>query len=69
MRVLLWGRTDADLERALGHARRAPSRNAWDFAEQERLTSSACPLDLKAPKALAADQGYDWAYVVTRVAA
>lgn len=68
VRALLWGRTDADLWRALDHARRAPSRNTWQFVDeqQECVTSTTCPLDLMDRKALAADQGYGWAYVVLR---
>lgn len=64
VRAVLWGKTDADLWRALDHATRAPARNSWQFVAEERVTSATCTLDLKDPKALAADQGYDWAYLV-----
>jgi len=68
VRALLWGRTDADLWRALSHAQGAPSRGAWEFVteQQQTLTSPTCPLNLEDPRALAAEQGYGWAYVVLR---
>lgn len=67
VRAKLWGETEADQERALDCARRSPWRNGWDFVEVERRDGSTCPLDLKDPKALAAEQGYGWAYVVYRM--
>lgn len=62
----VWGETEADQGQALDHAQRAPSRNTWDFVEVDRRTGGTCPLNLKDPRALAADQGYGWAYVVYR---
>lgn len=64
VRVLLWGVTDRDVDFALDHATRAPGRRAWQFVVEQRHTSATCPLDLEDRKALAAEQGYGWAYVV-----
>ena len=68
MRVLAWGVTQADIEHALYKAEQGPSRNAWEFAETERLTGTPCPIDVRdpGPTALAADAGYHWAYLVCR---
>jgi hypothetical protein len=69
VRVLAWGVTQADIEHALYKAEVQPSRNAWEFAEPERLTGMPCPIDVRdpGPAALAADAGYHWAYLVRRV--
>jgi hypothetical protein len=69
VRVLAWGVTQADIEHALYKAEVQPSRNAWEFAEAERLTGMPCPIDVRdpGPTALAADAGYHWAYLVRRV--
>jgi len=64
VQALVWGRTEADLDRALSHAQGGSSRGAWEFVDEQRSTSPTCPLDLKDKRALAADQGYHWAYVV-----
>ena len=66
MRVLAWGVTQADIEHALDKASQGPSRNAWDFAEVERLTGIPCPIDVRNPDptTIATDAGYHWAYAV-----
>lgn len=64
VRVLLWGRTDQDAERALEDAQRSPSRNGWEFVAEERSVSATCTLDLEQPGALAAGRDYGRAYVV-----
>lgn len=64
VRARLWGLTDADRKRAFDHAQRSPWRNGWDFVEVDDNSDDTCPLNLKDPKALAAQQGYGWAYVV-----
>lgn len=71
VRALLWGKTDADLWRALDRAQRSPSRTAWEFVaeQQQALTSPTCPLNLHDPKALAAEQGYGWAYLILHASA
>jgi hypothetical protein len=67
--VQAWGVTNADIEHALYRAEVQPSRHGWEFAEIERLTGVPCPLDVRnpGPRALAADAGYHWAYLVRRV--
>jgi hypothetical protein len=64
--VLAWGVTQADIEHALYKAGQGPSRNAWEFAEVERLTGIPCPIDVRdpAPTTIATDAGYHWAYAV-----
>ena len=66
VRVLAWGATQADIEHALYKASQGPSRNAWDFAEVERLIGIPCPIDVRDPdpKTIATDAGYHWAYAV-----
>lgn len=68
VRLTVWGVTAADQARAIDRARHAP-RRAWEFVETERISGGTCPLDLTAPDALAAEQGYDWAYVARHAGA
>lgn len=65
MRLLAWGVTEADQERAIHRAGQSPSRNRWDF-EIERASGTTCPLNLDDPKALASERGYHWAYIVLK---
>ena len=64
MRVQLraWGRTEADVDRAVREAGWQPSRSQWKF-EIERLVAPCNPLDMEDPWAIAEDVDYDWAYV------
>ncbi|HEV2347385.1 MAG TPA: hypothetical protein VGS97_25040 [Actinocrinis sp.] len=66
VRLLVWGVTEADQNRAVSKAGQAPSRGLWDFVQTDRVSGPTCPLDLKDGKSLAADQGYHWAYVAYR---
>jgi hypothetical protein len=64
VRVLAWGVTEADIDSALARAGQGWARNTWQFAQVERLTGTPCPIDVKDPKSIAADAGFDWAYAV-----
>lgn len=66
VRVRAWGATDAEVDEALRRAGRGWGRGGWEFADVKRLTGAPCPLDVHDRTALAAEQGYDWAYVVHR---
>jgi hypothetical protein len=64
VRAQLWGVTEADIDYALRKAKAGEFRRTWEFATIERLSGIPCPLDMHDPKAIAAEQGYHWAYVV-----
>lgn len=66
VRLLVWGPTTADQERAIHRASQGQSRNAWTFVEIERLTGTQCPINTRDPdpKSIAADAGYGWAYII-----
>lgn len=64
VRLLVWGATDADQERAVHRAGQGPSRNAWEFVETERVAGRVCPFNLRDGKSIAADEGSGWAYIV-----
>jgi hypothetical protein len=64
VRLQVWGLTSADQEHAVHRAGQGWGRNDWDFVATERLCGPTCPLDLKDGKAIAADTGYGWAYIV-----
>lgn len=71
MLLRVWGTTAARIEYAIRHAGQRPSRNAWDFATIERLTGPTCLINVRNPDrdALAAEQGFGWAYAVYRIGA
>lgn len=64
VRLVVWGATEADQERAVDRAGQGWSRKAWEFVETERLTGYVCPLNLRDGSSIAADADYGWAYVV-----
>ena len=68
LRVRAWGYTGADVEHALYKAAQGAAREPWQFAAEERLGGRVCPIDVQDPAAIAADQGYHWAYAVYREA-
>ena len=64
VRLLAWGLTDSHAETAVQSAQRGSVRAAWDFAQIERETTGACPIDVTDAKVIAADCGPGWAYAV-----
>lgn len=64
--VRAWGLTDADVDQALRRAERGWGRGDWEFVDVERLTSPACPLDVKDGRALVTEASTRWAYTVHR---
>jgi len=67
VRLLAWGRTEADIDRAVAWARRGSGRAGWDM-DIMRLRIPAGPLPLEDPAALAAEAAPDgsWAYAAYR---
>ncbi|HEV3170758.1 MAG TPA: hypothetical protein VGZ32_10485 [Actinocrinis sp.] len=61
--LLAWGFTAADVEHAVDKAGQGWARETWEFVEVERFQEVPCPLNIKDPAAIAAAQGYHWAYV------
>jgi hypothetical protein len=66
VRLVVWGVTEADQERAICHAGQGESRNAWEFVKTERLTGKVCPLNLNDGRSVATGAGHSWAYAVYR---
>lgn len=62
--LLAWGLTEQHVDKAVRTAQGRPARRAWDFAEVERSTDDACPINVCDPKVIAADCGSGWAYAV-----
>jgi hypothetical protein len=62
--LIAWGLTDCHAETAVQSAQRGSFRAAWRFAQVERETTGACPIDVTDPKVIAADCGPGWAYAV-----
>lgn len=69
VRLLAWGESEADIQKAVDHAGHEPSRSRWQFTEIERVTGTPCPINVRSPRpaVLAADAGYGWAYEVYAV--
>jgi len=63
----VWGFNEADAEHALYKAKQPDARAAWEFVQIERKIAPTCPVDVADMKALAADDGYHWAYAVYRI--
>jgi hypothetical protein len=64
--VHAWGITAADVENAVYKAETAPTaaRVGWRFGDVVRLNDATCPIDVRDPGALAAGEGYHWAFAV-----
>ncbi len=69
MRVHAWGKTEADVERALNNTGHSRWRSTWRIIETTRLIGPVCPLNMRDGNAVAADAGRGWAYVVYPVRA
>lgn len=66
VRLVAWGASESDVERAINEAGSGWSRKSWEITSIERLTGVPCPLPQYDPKSLASGAGYDWAYAAFR---
>ena len=64
VRLLAWGLTERGVDKAIRTAQSGQARRGWEFAEIDRSTDDACPIDVCDPKVIAADCGAGWAYAV-----
>lgn len=63
VRLLVWGITEADQDRAISEAGKGWGRELWQFTDIERLTGTANPLPKYDRHALAAGSAFGWAYI------
>jgi hypothetical protein len=66
VRLLVWGLTEADAERAVRAASLPQSRATWTF-DIERFITACCLLDMEDPAAIAEETDRHWAYVAYRL--
>jgi hypothetical protein len=66
VRLLVWGVTEADQERAISRAAFGEARASWQFVTVERQSGTRCPIDTRNPdpKAIAVESDDRWAYAV-----